>query len=401
MWQKLKNYYHLLQAMFASAYFANPSKHLKVIGVTGTDGKTTTVHMIHEILKAAGQKSSMISSVCAQIGKKSYDTGFHVTTPSPWQIQKFLKEARDSKSKYFILEATSHALDQNRLAFVDFEIAAVTNITSDHLDYHKTRKNYFAAKAKLFKNVNFSVLNKDDKSYDFLKHLVSGKILTYSAQGQDADFSKFKLEIKLKIPGHYNYSNAYAAAATATALKISKKIIIKSLNNFGGVIGRMEEIHEGQNFRIFVDFAHTANALENALQALQEIKNKNSKVIAVFGAAGKRDRDKRSKMGEASAKMADITIITAEDPRNESVGEISSEISRGLQKHGKKEGKDFFKIDDRKKAIESAFLMAKSGDVVGIFGKGHEKSLAFGNREYPWDELEEVKKAARERSKNE
>src|SRR3989344_5460646 len=172
MWQKLKNYYHLLQAFVAAIYFNFPSKKLTVIGITGTDGKTTTVSMIYHILKSAGKKVSMVSSVEAIVGNKKYDTGVHVTTPNPWQVQKFLRKALDMKSQYFVLEATSQGLNQYRLAFVDFILAVITNITSEHLDYHKTWQNYALAKAKLFQNAQTSVLNVDDKSFNFLKKII-------------------------------------------------------------------------------------------------------------------------------------------------------------------------------------------------------------------------------------
>ena len=188
MWQKIKNIYHLAQAFLAAVYFNFPSRKLIVIGVTGTDGKTTTVHMISHILRSNAKKVAMISSVNAKIGDKTFDTGFHVTTPSPWQVQKYLKDAVNSGSQYFVLEATSHGLDQNRLAFVNFKIGVITNITHEHLDYHKTWQNYAKAKLKLFKNTETAILNMDDRSYNFLKSGVGGKLITYGIKST-ADFN--------------------------------------------------------------------------------------------------------------------------------------------------------------------------------------------------------------------
>ena len=397
--QKIKNYYHLIQAFTAAVFFNFPSRKLTVIGVTGTDGKTTTVQMIYEILKTVDLKASMISSVSAQIGPKIFDTGFHVTTPSPWQVQKFLRKAVDLGSQYFVQEATSHGLDQNRLAFVDFKVAVVTNITREHLDYHKTWESYAQAKAKLFKNVDYSILNVDDQSFNYLKSKVDGKIITYSLKSTaDFDFKKFPL--RLKLIGDYNLANGLAAAACASALGFNKSKTTKLLNNFQGILGRMEEIYLGLDFKVFIDFAHTPNALEQALVALNsKLKTKNSKLICVFGAAGERDKSKRPQMGKVASEISDIVIITAEDPRSEKVEEISKQIIRGVK--GKKLKKNLFVIVDRKKAIKFAINLAQKGDLVAIFGKGHEKSMTFGKKEIPWDEFAIVRQAIAERLKNE
>lgn len=408
MLQTLKNYYHLAQAASAAAFFKFPSRKLTVIGVTGTDGKTTTVNMIFHILKSAGKKVSMISSVNAQIGKKPFDTGFHVTTPVPWEIQKYLKQAADSGDQYFVLETTSHGLDQNRLAFIDFYIGVVTNITHEHLDYHQTWENYAAAKAKLFKNIKTSALNMDDtKSYDFLKKKVSGGTITYSLN-QKSDINLKNFPVKLKIPGDYNLSNALAASCVCTLLGVDKTTILKALSNFKGVVGRMEEINLGQDFKVIVDFAHTPNGLKQALTSLnsklktpasrEKRGESNSKLIAVFGAAGLRDRTKRPLMGKIAAELADYSVITAEDPRTENVNDISNQIAKGLTTYGKKENRDFFKIADRAKAIEFAIIkLAEKGDIVATFGKGHEKSMTYGKKETPWDEFKVTEEAIRRR----
>ena len=393
MWQKVKNIYHLLRAFTACIYFGFPSKKLTVIGVTGTDGKTTTSHMIYEILKSANKKVSLISSIHAQIGEKTYDTGFHVTTPDPVALQKFLRKVVNSDSECLVLEVTSHGLDQNRIFGVDFDFAVLTNITHEHLDYHKSFENYILAKARLFKGVKVSILNLDDPTFSKIKKLANGKIITYSI-GKKADFAPKNFPLKLKIPGEYNLSNALCAAALATQVGISKKIITKALNNFQGVKGRMEEVDMGQDYQVKVDFAHTPNGLKQALKTLKSrIKGQGSRVIAVFGAAGERDKLKRPKMGKIAAIYADICVLTAEDPRSEKVEDICWQIAQGLVKSGKKEGSDFYKIYDRQKAIEFAVELAKSGDIVVCFGKSHEKSMCFGKKEYPWDEFKVVEQA--------
>lgn len=393
MWQSLKNCYHLFQAAVAAVFFNFPSRNITVVGVTGTDGKTTTVHMIYEILRSISPKCSMISSVYAAIGSKTFETGFHVTTPSSWQVQKYLRKSVDSGHKYFVLETTSHGLHQNRLAFVNFDISVLTNITHDHIDYHKTWENYALAKARLFKKTNVSVLNTDDeKSYKFLKNKVSGKLVTYSINSE-SDVNTKKFPLKLKVQGDYNLSNALAAAATASALGISRKKITKSLNNFGGVRGRLDKITEKNNFDVYIDFAHTPNGLKQALTTLRSAKK--GRLIAVFGAAGKRDYSKRQSMGAVADELADVIVLTSEDPRDESPEKISQEIARGIK--SKKTDVNLFFVPDRAKAIEKAITMCAPGDIAAFFGKGHERSMAIGKKETPWDEYESVKLALRKK----
>lgn len=393
MLQSLKNIYHYFQAFVSAIYFNSPSHKITVIGVTGTDGKTTTVNMIYHILKSAGKRVSMVSSLGATIGVKSQDTGFHVSTPSPFQVQKLLKEAVDAGSEYFILEATSHGLDQNRLAFVKIKIGVVTNITSEHMDYHKTWENYAQAKAKLFKNVEHSILNKDDKSFSYLRDIATSKITTYSVIDQEADINPQNYPIKLKLEGQYNLYNALAASSAVSSLDIAKEKIMLSLASFKGLKGRMQEIKEGQQFRAVIDFAHTPNGLKQALKTLSASKNKGSKLISVFGSAGERDKQKRKSMGTVASKYADISIITSEDPRSEDPTQISKEIALGFKINKKKEGTDYFIIPDRTEAIKFAVKKAINGDIVGFFGKGHENSMCIGDVEYPWSEEETVKRA--------
>jgi len=386
MWQNLKNIYHYIQAFLSALYFGFPSKKLIVIGITGTDGKTTTVNMLHHMLSLCGKKVSSISSINAKIGAKIFNTGFHVTTPNPWEVQKYLRQAVESRSEYFILEATSHGLDQNRLAFVDFELAALTNISHEHLDYHRNKQNYLLSKAKLFKNVRYSILNADDEGFNALKGQVSGKVLTYSVK-ENADFNIKKFPFKLKIAGDFNLKNALAALSVAITLGLNKHQVLKALSTFTGISGRLESIDLGQNFDVYVDFAHTPNALKEVLETLKsKTENQKSKVITAFGAAGKRDKTKRPLMGEIASELADISILTAEDPRTEDVNQICREIAQGFISNRKQENKDFFIIPDRKEAIKFAIDLASEGDTVALFGKGHEKSMNVGNKEIPWND---------------
>lgn len=399
MVRKLKNLCHFFQALFSLFYFRYPAKNLKVIGVTGTDGKTTTVHLISFILKRAKKRSAFISSVGAQIGDREIETGFHVTTPSSFSLQKLLKKIKDLNFEYVVLEATSHGLDQHRLLGCHFFIGVVTNITHEHLDYHQTFKKYIATKAKLFRGVKFAVLNRDDESYNYLSakcKAQSAKVMTYGTKNR-ADFTPKTFPFKTSLPGEYNQSNCLAAIAASKALGFEDKLIREALRDFPGVPGRMEKIDEGQDFSVYVDFCHTPNALLQTLETSRRLLAKSQKLIVVFGSAGLRDRDKRPMMGKVAAKGADLAILTAEDPRTEDVNKIIKEIAKGCRKAGGIEGKTFFKVPDRKEAIKLAVKKAKKGDIIVICGKGHEKSMCFGKTESPWSDQREARRTLKER----
>lgn len=389
--QKLINYgKHLPTAVAANLKYGFPSRKMTVIGVTGTDGKTTTVNMIYKILKDSGKKVSMVSTINAVVGDKSYDTGFHVTTPSPMHLQKLIKQAKKANSEVLVLEVTSHALDQFRMWGVKFDIGVITNITHEHLDYHKTMENYVNAKAKLIKKVKVAVLNKADANFKKLSKKTSGKIISFGIK-KDADVNLHNTPIKLKISGEYNRFNALAAAAVCLQLGVPKIQILKSLNNFGALEGRLEEVKNSKGIKIMIDFAHTPNALEETLESLR--KDTKGKLVSVFGAASERDTKKRPVMGGISAKIADITVLTSEDPRFEDPDKIIDEIERGALSHGAKPNKTLFREPDRQKAITLALSFVKRGDTVGIFGKGHEKSMNIKGKEIYWSDKEAVEKA--------
>lgn len=388
--QKLiNNFYHKPKAVVANLRYRFPSRKLKVIGVTGTDGKTTTTNMIYKILKDSGKKVSMVSTINAVVAGKEYDTGFHVTSPSSFMIQKFARQAISSGDEYLVLEVTSHSLDQHRFLGIKFDIGVITNITHDHLDYHKTKENYFLTKAKLIKKSRIAVLNGDEKHFKRLSKLAKGKVLSFGF-GKFIDFNPQKFPLNLKLPGKYNYMNALAAIAVTTNLGIEKKVIQKSLNSFNALKGRFEEIKNNKKIRIIVDFAHTPNALENVLKVLK--RQTKGKVISVFGAAGKRDVEKRSVMGKIAQEFSDYVVITAEDPRGD-LEKINKQILEGSVKAGGKEGQNLFTINDRGEAINYAInMLAKPGDIVGIFGKGHESSINLdGKKEIPWSDVQAVK----------
>lgn len=390
--QKVINYSkHLPTAVVANLKYRFPSNKIKVIGVTGTDGKTTTTNMIYQILKKSGRKVSMVSTINAEIAGKSYDTGFHVTNPDPMMLQKFIRQAVNQGDEYLVLEVTSHGLDQFRSWGVNFEVGVITNITHEHLDYHKTWENYFLAKAKLLKNVKVAVLNSDEKHFSRLKKLTTGKIVSFGFS-KEADFNPEKFKLQLGIPGDHNLLNALAAAAVVRQLGIALETIKIILKDFKSLEGRMEEITNNRGIKVIVDFAHTPFALEQALKTLR-LQTKG-RVISVFGCAGYRDEQKRPLMGEISARLADLTVITAEDPRG-LIEQINREILTGAEKAGGKIGQNVFVENNRQQAIGLAInKLAKKGDIVGVFGKGHEKSNNLdGKNEVPWSDQKAVQEA--------
>jgi len=390
--QKAVNYLkHLPLAVLASVYYQFPSRRLKVVGVTGTDGKTTTVNLIYEILKEAGLSVAMVSTVSAKIGSEEIDTGFHVTAPDPWLLQKLMRRMVDKGIRYLVLEITSHGLDQFRVWGINYEVGVITNVTHEHLDYHKSFENYLATKAKLFLHSKVAVLNKDDQSYGYLEEKIKKqelRIISYGIKKQ-ADFTPKNFPFKIKLPGEYNQYNCLAAIAATSVLGASPEEIKRVVGGFSGVEGRMQEIKEGQDFKAIVDFAHTPNALEQVLGTLRKGLGKGKNLIAVFGAAGLRDKTKRPLMGEVAGRLADLAVITAEDPRTEKVEDICQQIAEGVKRAGGK----FKIILDRTEAIAYAVNLAKKGDIVVVCGKGHEKSMCFGTTEFPWSDQETVKEA--------
>jgi len=379
--QKIKNIYHFFNAFLAVAFYGFPAKNLTVVGVTGTDGKTTTATMIYHLLKKSNKKVALISTVAAYIGNKEISTGFHVTSPAPWAIQKLIAQISKKGYKYLVLEATSHGLDQHRLLGTNISIGVLTNITHEHLDYHKTYHNYLKAKAKLFKKAQYAILNQDDQSYQKVTKNIpkSCQIIDYSLKDKAPKY----------FDQEYNQANALAAIKTVKLLGISNP----KFSDFLGIKGRMEKIPNKKGLNIFIDFAHTPNALKQALKSLRTSRHQPSNIISVFGAAGLRDHAKRPLMGNIASKLADIVVLTAEDPRTEDVNQIVNQIKKGVT------GKAKIYIEaDRQQAINLAInKLAKKGDTVAILGKGHEQSMCFGTIEKPWSDHKAVKNALKQK----
>ena len=377
----INNYFHFPKAVLANMLHGSPARRLKVIGVTGTDGKSTTTNMIYQILKAAGKKVSMVSTINAVIAGKSYDTGFHVTSPDPLMIQKFASRALKNGDEYLVLEVTSHGLDQFRFWGVKFNVGVVTNVTHEHLDYHKSFDNYLKTKLSLLKSAEFAIINSN------IKYKENQKVFTFGLSS--GDFNQKDVKLKLKIPGDYNIENALASLAVAFSLGIKKEVALKALENFERLEGRMEAIPNNKGIKIFVDFAHTPNALEQVLKALRPLTK--GRLISVFGCAGARDTGKRPLMGEVSSRLADITVLTDEDPRFENSMDIINQIISGAK--GAKKGINLFTETDRTKAIKLAVSISRSGDTIGIFGKGHEQSMSYLGKERSWLDKKAVMQA--------
>ncbi len=392
MFQELKNLYHLFQAVLANLYYDFPSRKLKVIGVTGTDGKTTTTHLIYHILKFSGKKVSMVSSVYAKVGEKEFDTGFHVTTPDVFPLQKLLYESVKNNDEYFVLEITSHALYQNRTFGIRYKAGVLTNVSREHLDMHHTLEEYTEIKSRLLKRAKYAITNADDSSYPQIKDQSASwrtKLITYSLKKDSSVLKDFK-----DLP-EFNKYNYLAAFHACRLFGISEKAIIEAIRTFQLPKGRYEVITT-KPFTAIIDFAHTPNGIFEILKEVHKryIK-KGNRLIHVFGSAAQRDTTKRPFMGEASGTYADLVVLTEEDYRDEDPVKIANEIAEGLKKKGFKEvqlddfgkkTKEFTIITNRKKAIEKAIDIARKEDVVIATGKGHEISLCRGDKEYPWDE---------------
>lgn len=404
----VNTYYHLPKSVFSVLWHRYPAKEMIIIGVTGTSGKTSTVSLIYHILKLSGLKAGMISTVKAIIGDKEYETGFHVTNPDAFQMQTLITEAKKQGLTHLVLEMSSHGLVQYRNFGTNTHIGVITNISHEHLDYHKNMRNYVLAKAKILKNVKYSVLNRDDRNFRTLVNLSSGRVISFGIKSQ-ADFTPKSFPFTTSFPGQFNKYNCLAAIAVAKTLGIDDELIRKAVRNFKGVPGRLEYVKNNLGIKIIIDFAHKPDALENILKTAIKITGKKGKIIAVFGCAGLRDKTKRPIMGQIAGRLADFSILTAEDPRTENVNSIISQIARGVIKVKAKEVKSFYayqnakqkdqvnyfiRVPDRKKAINFALRKsAKKGDTIIFCGKGPEQTMCFGTKEYPWNEKQEIENA--------
>jgi UDP-N-acetylmuramoyl-L-alanyl-D-glutamate--2,6-diaminopimelate ligase len=395
--------YRKQKAKIAYAYYGKAPKGMKVIAVTGTNGKTSTCSYINAILKAAGLKTAVYTTAFSEIDGVYAPNTTHMTVVSPWSVQKFFKSAKDVGVDWVILETTSHALDQYRIYGVPIAIAVITNLSQDHLDYHKTMEKYAEAKARLITKFNPKdvVLNADDEWFGYFKEQVKNNLHTV---GKKADFqiqgmqlnaagTEFDLKYKnavnhiaMKQIGEFNVYNSAMAAAVARIVGVEDNDIVRGLASVEVIEGRLEPVSAGQDFAVLVDYAHTPDAIENVVLAARGITK--GSVRLVFGATGvgeyARDTTKRAPMGEVAARHADFIYLTDDETYLEDSAKIRKEVEKGILDAG---GADkYVEIGDRRQAIKQAFLDAKPGDVVLLCGIGHQDYRNMGGEHQPWDE---------------
>ena len=397
--------YHVGKAAIFGALYGFPARRLKVIGVTGTNGKTTTSFMIWKMLNNSGHKAGVMTTVGWGV-EEINEQMEHMTTVDSLPLNKRIKTIAKSGAEYLVLELTSHAMAQHRDLGIPIDVAVMTNVTHEHLDYHKTFERYRDAKRKLFKKAKYGVINADDPSAKYFESDIADYI-TYGVEKGMMKAEKIKLKpdgveyvipsednlkIKTKIAGNFNVYNSLACVAVGKRLGLSDEEIQKGINALEEVEGRMVTIDGGQDFTAIMDYAHTPDSFEKLLPDMK--KATKGRLIVVFGSAGgRRDPSKRKPMGEIAGKYADIVILTEEDDRDTPGDEILEMIAEGAREHGKKDNKDLFKILDRPTAILEGCKMAKKGDTILFLGKGNEKTIERAHGVDPYYELDEIKKA--------
>lgn len=403
--QSIKNLYHLAQAVAANIWYGWPSRKIRIIGVTGTNGKTTTCQMIAKILEESGARVAMISTINFKLGEKEWVNKTKFTTVSAFATQKFMATAVREKCKYLVLETSSHSLDQYRVWGVKYDTAVITNVTREHLDYHETMKQYRQAKLQLFKNIKTAIVNFDmDRPEEFLncaakniyayttrdevknikgrKIIIQARSINLGMDGSEFEIDKHKF--KLNLPGLFNVENALAAACVGISEKIDLSIIKKALEKITKVSGRMDEVENKLGVKIIIDYAVTPDSMEKLGALISGQKTSKQRLIWVFGSCGERDRGKRPMMGEIVSRYADYVLVTNEDPYGEDPMQIINEVASGVK--NKKEGKNFWRILDRREAIAKALKLAKSGDIILVTGKGAEEIMLVGDKRLPWND---------------
>ena len=386
-----------------SARYGNPAKGLKVIAVTGTNGKTTTLSFLNEILKEAGHTTALCSTAVIEVAGQRKINDLNATVALTAQMQQFFLQAKQAHVDYVLLEVTSHALDQHKLDGVPILAAVMTNLTQDHLDYHKTMDNYAAAKAKLFQlEPEYIILNRDDEWFEYFNQFPAGSQKITYGKHEDAEARightklykkgseatvvidhQTKLDLATALPGEFNIANMAAAAATAYVLNVPVKDIIEGAANLEGVPGRFERVAEGLGYDVIVDYAHTPDGLEKLLTAARAITK--NRVILVFGATGDRDKLKRPIMGTIAAQHADRIVLTDEESYNEDPEVIRSQVRKGIEQAGA--NAKLTEIADRREAIKKALSIATKGDTILVTGMGHEQFRIVNGQKLPWSDV--------------
>jgi UDP-N-acetylmuramoyl-L-alanyl-D-glutamate--2,6-diaminopimelate ligase len=393
-----------------------------MVGVTGTDGKTTTAHLIAAVLEAAGRRCALLSSAELRAGGRSRVNDTHMTTLEAPEVQAFLSQALEAGDQWVVLEASSHGLALHRVDACEFDVAVFTTLGRDHLDFHGSLEAYRAAKARLFSLLEegadkgvpkTAVLNADDPASDYFRRLTTASVVTYGLEAP-ADLTAFQVgaeglavsfelagafgsvPVKTRLAGRFNVYNCLAAAAVGLSQGLSAEEVKRGLESVSGVPGRMEVIDAGQPFSVVVDIASTSQALANILGVLRTACR--GRLWAVFGCAGERDPGRRDGMGRVAGRLADFVVLTNEDPRSEDPDAIIEAIAVGLREAGRREGDDFVRVPDRREAIAYVFERAGDGDVVLLAGKGSEQTMVFGDRHVPWDERVVARELLEERT---
>jgi UDP-N-acetylmuramoyl-L-alanyl-D-glutamate--2,6-diaminopimelate ligase len=400
-------------AVLADAFYGQPTHKLHLIGVTGTNGKTTTTHIIEHIARKTQKKTGLIGTVNVKIGDKAYPT--QNTTPESLLLQRMFKQMVDEGVEIAVMEVSSHALHMGRVHGCDYDVAVFTNLTQDHLDYHGTMEEYRNAKGLLFaqlgnrydhKRPKFAVLNNDDPASQYYKHMTAATVITYGVE-KDSDIMAKQIEmapngmafdlvtpygtvrVQTKLIGLFNVYNLLASVAACLVSGFSLPEIVEAIADMTGVAGRFETVDEGQNFIVIVDYAHTPDSLENVLKTIRQFAKK--KVYVVVGCGGDRDRTKRPLMAQTAVKYADVAIFTSDNPRSESPEQILRDMEAGVA-----DG-HYVTIVDRKEAIRYAVEQAQEGDIILIAGKGHETYQIIGDRIMEFDDRAVAREAIKER----
>jgi UDP-N-acetylmuramoyl-L-alanyl-D-glutamate--2,6-diaminopimelate ligase len=399
----------------AAAFYGDPSHSMEIIGITGTDGKTTTTALIDAILAAGGRRTGLMSTVDFKVGQTRWQNNSRFTTLEAPEVQALLARMADEGVETAVVETTSSGLALHRVWGIAYDVAVLTNITLEHLEVHGSKEAYWRAKAMLFeavdpqrgKNLPFPiphvcVLNADDHSFEYVKSFCRAPLLSYGID-READVRAVDLElgaggsrfgvrlpdgqavnVETQLVARYNVANCLAAIAVGYAHGLTPETMARALHEFPGVPGRMERIDAGQPFAVVVDYAHTADSLEKVLSVLRPLTA--GRLMVVFGSAGERDRVKRPMMGAVAARLADFAVITDEDPREEDAASILREIAAGADEAGARADEDYVCIVGRRQAIAEAFRRARAGDTVLLAGKGHEQSIFIGREKLPWDD---------------
>jgi len=395
----------------ADAWFGRPSEQLSVIGVTGTDGKSTVTALTAEVLRACGRRPGQIGTVFTGVGATVRSNEERNTTPEALELQGLLARMVTEGNDSVVMEATSHGLALERTRNCRFDIGVVTTVTSEHLEFHGTVEAYRAAKALLVEQAPIAILNADDSSFDYLRERARDRVISYAIDTDadlrasdleaDAAGTRFRLEaptwqgiVRVALPGRFNVSNALATLAVGETIGLDLGQAADALRDTSGVPGRMQRVVAGQPFVVIVDYAHTEDSLRKVLAMLRPLTA--DRLIAVIGSAGERDPTKRGPMGRVAAELANLVVVTDEDPRLEHPRTINEAIADGARSVGARDGETLWVIDDRREAITRAIGLAREGDVILLAGKGHEASMFYGADMRPWDEVGAARDALRD-----